>query len=419
MSATVFFSWQSDTPRRIGHTFIHQAIELAIEQLKSELAIEDANREEGHEHDLEIDSDTKNVPGSPEIVATVFKKIDAACAFVADVTFVGTRKENDQTPNPNVLIEYGWALKSLSHSRVITVMNTFYGKPSPVTLPFDMRHVRFPIQFELASDASAQKIEKQRAVLANTLCSAIRDIINLPENAELSQPLLAFPAKPSGQSRGRFRNLNEPIGFAEQHWRPDNHSSVFLEAGPVIWMRLMPRNALHRQFLSTDLRRAAVTSSGLLRPLGVGDVPASIGFMRAADGVGTYVNMESSKTKWTTFAFDTGEVWGVDAFSMTAVTNNICLDEAEFGMSMDNYSNFLRELGIDPPYRWIAGIEGTKGRPMATQTGRTYSIRGMCHADSIYTEGQKLVEQSGREALKPLFLKIFDCCGLEPPSELR
>jgi hypothetical protein len=38
------------------------------------------------------------------------------------------------TPNPNVLIEYGWALKSLTYNSIVPLMNTFYGEPKPEDL---------------------------------------------------------------------------------------------------------------------------------------------------------------------------------------------------------------------------------------------------------------------------------------------
>jgi Molybdopterin-binding domain of aldehyde dehydrogenase len=50
-------------------------------------------------------------------VETIFRKIDKAAAFVPDLTLVSERRDGRPTPNPNVLIEYGWALKSLGHGR--------------------------------------------------------------------------------------------------------------------------------------------------------------------------------------------------------------------------------------------------------------------------------------------------------------
>lgn len=115
---TIFFSWQMDTEGRCGRNLIRKALEDAINAIAAEAQIEDAPRDE-----LLLDSDTANVPGSPPIVDTILEKIQAADVFVADLTFVGSRRDGRPTPNPNVLIEYGYALHALSHRRVIGVMN--------------------------------------------------------------------------------------------------------------------------------------------------------------------------------------------------------------------------------------------------------------------------------------------------------
>ena len=122
MKTTVFFSWQTDTPTREGRNFIEKALKNAIKKLASDTEVKEAIREE-----LEMDKDTLDVPGSPAIVDTILKKIDYATIFLADLTFIGKRPDGRPTPNPNVLIEYGWALKSLGLSRMLTVMNTAFG----------------------------------------------------------------------------------------------------------------------------------------------------------------------------------------------------------------------------------------------------------------------------------------------------
>jgi hypothetical protein len=102
MTSTVFFSWQADTVPIIGRNVIERALERAIARIGRDTEIEEAVRE------LAIDKDTQDVPGSPPIVETIFKKIDQAAVFVPDLTFVGKRLDGRPTPNPNVLIEYGW-----------------------------------------------------------------------------------------------------------------------------------------------------------------------------------------------------------------------------------------------------------------------------------------------------------------------
>jgi hypothetical protein len=137
MSQTIFYSWQSDLPNKTNRSFIEQAINKAIQQISTDTALENADRPETEE-DLELDKDTKGVTGSPPIADTIFEKIEQATVFVPDLTFVGS-SDKRQFPNPNVLIEYGYALKVLGHSRIIPIMNEAYGEVNGSSLPFDMK----------------------------------------------------------------------------------------------------------------------------------------------------------------------------------------------------------------------------------------------------------------------------------------
>src|SRR5580658_3386196 len=124
MTTTIFLSWQADTSKTVGRNFIERTLERVVGRIGDDITLEEAVR------NVEVDRDTKNVPGSPPIVETIFGKIDKAAVFVPDLTFVGIRADGRPTPNPNVLIEYGWALKSLGHGRIVPVMNTAFGIPN-------------------------------------------------------------------------------------------------------------------------------------------------------------------------------------------------------------------------------------------------------------------------------------------------
>src|SRR5271170_3199584 len=158
MPTTIFYSWQSDSPNSTNRGFIEKALEQAIKGLGQDLTIQEALRDEP----IELDKDTKGVPGTPPIVDTIFNKISECGVFVPDLTFVGTTASGRQVPNPNVLIEYGWALKSISHSRIVPVMNTAFGELTPVAMPFDMRHLRNPITYHLeeATDTETRSTAK-------------------------------------------------------------------------------------------------------------------------------------------------------------------------------------------------------------------------------------------------------------------
>lgn len=168
MPNTVFFSWQSDTPNRGGRGFLHDVLEKACRDLGADSELAEAAR------DLAVDSDTKGAAGSPPIVETILRKIDTASVFVADMTFVAVRLDGGRSPNPNVLIEYGWARKSLGLERVVCLMNTAYGDPSGEALPFDLRHTLWPLRYHLPEDASAEQKAEVRKALTKALTSALR-----------------------------------------------------------------------------------------------------------------------------------------------------------------------------------------------------------------------------------------------------
>lgn len=98
-------------------------MEKAIKQLNQELEIEDA---------LRLDHDTKGVEGSPDIASTILEKVDECDIFIGDISFIAKSKSNKYCPNPNVLIELGYALNCLSDARVINVMNSVLNKNTPI-----------------------------------------------------------------------------------------------------------------------------------------------------------------------------------------------------------------------------------------------------------------------------------------------
>ncbi len=71
MAFTIFYSWQSDTPSNVNRSFIEDAINKAITQVGNEFEVQPSLRDQK----IELDKDTKGIPGTPPIVETIFKKI--------------------------------------------------------------------------------------------------------------------------------------------------------------------------------------------------------------------------------------------------------------------------------------------------------------------------------------------------------
>lgn len=125
----IFYSWQSDLPGNKTRNFIRECIDEAIDLAQESETIE-----------AERDEATKGTTGSPNIVTTLFSKIDNCDLFIADLSLCFTEdwKKEKKSPNPNVLLELGYAVKTLGWERVICLCNTDYGDK----YPFDIAHNR-------------------------------------------------------------------------------------------------------------------------------------------------------------------------------------------------------------------------------------------------------------------------------------
>lgn len=167
MSIRVFYSWQSDTDGLANHYLIRDALEAAL-------------RKTAASHDLQerplLDHDTKGVPGTPPIFSTILSKIEQCSIFVADVTFTAQTSAGRSTPNPNVLIELGYAMKALGSERYLLVMNETYGTAEG-NLPFDLDHLRWPIRYAL-EPTEKDRVREVRDQLTAQLVHAIQVILD-------------------------------------------------------------------------------------------------------------------------------------------------------------------------------------------------------------------------------------------------
>jgi hypothetical protein len=119
---TVFYAWQSDTPGNIGRNFIRKALDDAADRMNSDPSLSGLT--------IAIDADTEGEVGTPPVTETILRKIGKADIFAPDLTFVAKTDGGKLIPNPNVMVEYGYALRALSFEAMMPVMNTHYGPPA-------------------------------------------------------------------------------------------------------------------------------------------------------------------------------------------------------------------------------------------------------------------------------------------------
>lgn len=132
MELKIFYSWQSDLPKNQNLNFIETSIKDALKRLRQQKPIS---------LDIKLDKATRNLAGSPDIAESIFSKIGNSSIFIADISIIN--KDYDglrKTPNPNVLVELGYAARSIGWEKIICVYNTDFGNYND--LPFDLRNRR-------------------------------------------------------------------------------------------------------------------------------------------------------------------------------------------------------------------------------------------------------------------------------------
>lgn len=160
----LFYSWQNRVYKKGCRYFIENALKEILKD---------------PELDYELEQDMKGKSGAPILSDVIFTKISNSYAFVADITFCATDDDNKKYPNPNVLIELGYASRTLGWDRIILLMNEAFGKIED--LPVDISDRRNPIAYNLPDGSSKELIESEFSKVVNIL----KDAIKITKEAEL------------------------------------------------------------------------------------------------------------------------------------------------------------------------------------------------------------------------------------------
>ena len=409
MAFRIFYAWQSDLPRRIGKDLIQQALVDASGLLNADVEIRAAVR------GVELDHDTRNVSGSPAIAETIFGKIERSDAFIADLSLVQSGQAERKAPNPNVLIEYGYALHALDDRRIIGVFNEAFGDPND--LPFDIRHRRWPIRYradaEQRSDRAA--LREIRRGLASNLARAIRSVI-----ADLGTA--ASPEEQRAIEPGRRATDQFPWtgGFVRHN---DNRRMAFPE-GPSLYLRLQPRiGAPHMN----HARTLQVASDGL-QPLGYYYLDGmSSGRSRDGTVVFTTCPDDPSKALAAGMLARNGDLHGVNCYHLglhgprvdakpyisTTLIEEILID------GLENFLTVAEDgLGLEPPLDLSVGWEGVENFHLAVDSRYFHDTRvGPILLERI--DERLVVDSYSRdpfEIMSPFFERIYDEAGSRRPE---
>lgn len=145
---TIFYSWQNDTDG--NRSYIRTVLEDAVKKISESMCIE-----------IQIDSDSRDEDGGKPIDEAIIGKIQRCDFFLADVTPVHTLNPGEEVyksiPNPNVMLELGYAIHSVGWERCILVWNTKCGAQQ--NSPFDIRN-HITKTFEYTKEMSTQELKK-------------------------------------------------------------------------------------------------------------------------------------------------------------------------------------------------------------------------------------------------------------------
>ena len=151
----VFYSWQADLSDGTTRSFIAECHDQAAKELatKGEITVQTCPERK------------------PANAATILKMIGSCDLFVCDLTFQGSSEDRRGNPNPDVLFELGYAVKSLGWDQVVGIVNEAFGDVD--FLPF---HVDRSRVFRYCLYDNQEKSEQQ-ALLVRHLKEAMNTVL--------------------------------------------------------------------------------------------------------------------------------------------------------------------------------------------------------------------------------------------------
>ncbi|MDM1377729.1 hypothetical protein [Myroides marinus] len=172
MKITIFYSWQSDTKHEYNKDFIWSAIKEATILIKNENIFPDI--------EFDLQQATENIAGRPDIPKELLLRIRKCDIFIGDLSVINYppsiirkiyklfRYKHKGVCNNNVVHELTVAQEKIGIKRTIAILNSVYGSPhkTPEIIPFDIRHQRFPIEYELNKK---ENITLEQKIIINSL----------------------------------------------------------------------------------------------------------------------------------------------------------------------------------------------------------------------------------------------------------
>ena len=349
-SPKIFWSWQNDYSPKTCRSFVRSALVESIELINNHMDVNDADRPE-------IDHDTKGERGMVDIAAAILRKIANSAVFVADLTPIAKSSDDKWLPNPNVMIELGWAMHKPGWERVIGVLNTAAGAEIE-DLPFDIRQRRV-ITYLLAPSADANTRNSVKKKLVTELKGALE--VNLENRAAQTTgeaQLSATPANP--QNPSIWASAKETFIHNEALSGP-RRTEVLLPDVPRSFMRVIPAGwKTHPPSVAdiADLPQAIIVEAPSDRASSGNYGATEEGFVRY--WVTGARDEAASSTNISMFFEDTGEFWMLHGSVIVPNKGYFLLQHHRM---LPQWSQFLRRsmlvldrFGSSGPRRVEAGL---------------------------------------------------------------
>ncbi len=294
-------------------------------------------------------------------------------------------------------------------------MNTAYGKPDAESLPFDLRHLRWPITYHLA-DSSAPDKNAQFDKLVETLIEAVRLILS--KRSSLTIETAEFvPRKAMKNTALFYDDPKELIAEGSSRVPP----SYAVPEGAKAYLRLYPTVAVPP--IETELEASSLVASGNLVPMGR---IRGYSIQRNTFGAIVYESPTDPRLYHFTQLFLSREIWAIEARFLNAeyrqeqasqmglpIQINCIASgylEEYFVKALQNYLRFAQtHLKVSEPLKIEAGLVGIKGYTIAVDD---FGGRGNALHDVTQWQGEANYEQPAWEILAPFFNRVWANCGI-------
>lgn len=405
------------------------ALTEAIRQLKEPEEVEEP-RERDLREAIHLDHDRKDVSGTPPIADVIFDKIDHTDVFIADTTPVAelTRLNpiDGELPvkkviNPNVAIEYGYAVRVVTDRMILLVQNTHYGNRDD--LPFDLKHKGGPIQYRLAPDATPAERKAEMAKLAGTFVIALRACLVTLGRSGPQAP--KFEPIPFTSNRAFFWQPGEILARYDDshpfHPKEDDIYEYSFDEPRALYARLIPTRPLAEQLTFSklmnilELRRVRLMTRTINSGLPV----------RNKYGAILYESQGTSRTPLAmTQLHRNGEIWAVtqEFWGHHANRPTIAMGDVE-GRLVECLQNSVQiataELSLEFPFEFEVGIVGLANmrlsRPIDRLHGYGDQTVGPIYDDECYVS--KVLNEPSQEAhhaiVVELLRKVWALAGID------